>query len=81
MSEPRNVTVDRALQTIGGILLTITVAISGWTLLQVINHEGRIIRVEANADNTVKTTEELKTSVKELNGKMDRMLELMVRKP
>jgi len=37
-----NITVDRALQTVGGIVLFICLGMSSWTLLKVVDHDGEI---------------------------------------
>ena len=65
---------DKVLQTIGGILLTVCMAITGWTLLQVLDLNGRMIRVETKqvADNT--TMQEVRADVKQI-------LELIHKKP
>ena len=41
-------TVDRVLQTVGGILLTITLGIQGWLLTTMLDHSDRLTHIEAS---------------------------------
>ena len=38
------------LEVITGILMTITASILGWIILQIINHEKRLVKVETKMD-------------------------------
>ena len=65
---------DKVLQTVGGILLTVCMGITGWTLLQVLDLNGRMIRVETKQINDNATMQEVRTDVKQI-------LELIHKKP
>ncbi|MCW8128916.1 MAG: hypothetical protein KIS92_00900 [Planctomycetota bacterium] len=74
----RFITVDRALQTFGGVLLVIVSGIAGWELLKIFDHEGRIIRMETKQEAADANSAEIKKNLKELNDKLDALLQ---RKP
>ncbi len=65
---------DKVLQTIGGILLTVCMAITGWTVLQVLDLTGRIIRVETKQISDNATMSEVRADVKQI-------LELIHKRP
>ncbi len=69
MVEQRNLTIDRVLQTVGGLLLTICIGISSWALNTVQAHEGRIIKLETEMNGLREILKEIKTDIKEI--KMD----------
>lgn len=60
------VTLDAVLKIFGTILLTITSAISGWTLLKILDHDGRIIRVETREDGRDEVLKEMKEDLKDI---------------
>lgn len=37
-----SITVDRALQTVGGLLLLVCLGITSWTMVKVVDHDGTI---------------------------------------
>lgn len=44
----QTVTIDRVLQTVGGVLLMVTMALQGWMLQTVVANANRITAIEAN---------------------------------
>ena len=62
----KNITIDRVLQTVGGLLLTICIGISSWALNTVQAHEGRIIRLETEITGVREILKEMKTDLKEI---------------
>lgn len=48
MSEDKHISVDRALQTLGGILLAICLALAGWGLKTAAGNSERLTAIEAS---------------------------------
>ena len=65
------ITVDRALQTIAGLLLTIVSFISWQMYTQIQNHEGRLIRFETRQDAIISTLNEIRNDIKEIKRGID----------
>lgn len=72
LNPPDALTIDRALQTIGGILLIICAALCGWAWNRIENHEGRIIRVETQIDGIGQTLKDIKEDTKEIKVKLEK---------
>lgn len=62
----KGITVDRVLQTVGGILLLIVTGISSWALLKAIDLGERVIRLETQQTGTDATLKEMKGDIKEI---------------
>lgn len=52
-------------------ILTLAAVILGFFFVAVLNHEARISKTEANQEYVVKSVDEIKCSLKELNNKLD----------
>lgn len=44
----RSLNLDRVLQTVGGVLLCVTMGLQGWMLQTVVNNASRLTAIEAN---------------------------------
>lgn len=73
--EEKHFSLDRALQTVGGILLTVSLAISGWTLLQVVDHDSKIKVIEAKVVIGERDTEALKKDIADSLREIKRQIE------
>lgn len=52
-------------------ILTLAAVILGFFFVAVLNHEARISKTEANQEYVVKSVDEIKCSLKDLNNKLD----------
>jgi hypothetical protein len=68
---PDPITIDRCLQTVGGILLMICAALCCWAWSRIEGHEGRIIRIETQVDGIGATLKEIKEDTKEIKIKLE----------
>lgn len=64
-----------ALRVTVGVLLTIALAASSWALTRVVDHEGRVVRVETRQESNAQRFIEVKGELIRLNEKVDRLLE------
>lgn len=69
VSDP--ITIDRALQTVGGVLLIICASLCAWAWNRIEGHEGRIIRIETQVDGIGATLKEIKDDTREIKGKLE----------
>lgn len=65
-------TVDRALQTLGGIVLLLCSGLTAWTLARTVDHEGRLIRVETQNSDLKESLREIKDTLRELREDLKR---------
>lgn len=60
-------------------LATIALAVSGWFLKASFErldaHENRLTRIEARSESTDESIRELKQGIRDINGKLDRLIE------
>lgn len=52
-------------------ILTLAAVILGFFFVAVLNHEARISKTEANQEYVVRSVDEIKCSLKDLNNKLD----------
>lgn len=86
MSESRGVlSTDKVLQTVGGILLAISLGISSWSLLQIIAISTRTSVLETKQDSTDRTATETKSEfgkkLDDISRQLERMNDKLDRKP
>jgi len=75
-STPRGpMSTDRMLQTVGGVLLAIIGFLCAYCFYQIQGHESRLTKVETRQDGSESTLKEVKDMIKDLNSKIDRLLE------
>ena len=66
------ITIDRALQTVGGLLLIVSTALCGWAWTRIEAHEGRIIRIETQVDGIGASLKEIKDDLKEIKTRLEK---------
>lgn len=54
-------------------ILTLAAVILGFFFVAVMNHEARLSKTEANQEYVVKSVDEIKCTLKDMNNKMDGM--------
>lgn len=74
-SNDRFVSVDRGLQTVGGILLSICAALTWRSFNRIDEHEGRIIRVEEKIDTTKADIGKIDARLEKIDQRMERIAE------
>lgn len=52
-------------------ILTLAAVILGFFFVAVLNHEARISKTEANQEYVIKSVDEIKCSLRDLNNKLD----------
>jgi hypothetical protein len=82
MTEKQVVTIDKVLQTFGGVLLLITSGFVGWVFIEVLNHRESLTkhteqisnvreRMMMNEGYTQRSLDEIKQLIKEMSAKLD----------
>ena len=70
-----NQQIDRGLQTLGGILLTICLAISGWALSKTVEHDTKLGMVEVRAEGAARDNSLLRSDISEMKADIKKLLE------
>ena len=65
-------TIDRALQTAGGILVLMVAALCAWAWNRIEAHEGRIIRIETQVDGVGESLKEIKGDLKDIKARLEK---------
>ena len=67
--------IDRTLQTVGGILLTICLALATWALGKTVEHDTKLGMVEVRAEGAGRDAQLIRADLAELKADVKKLIE------